>query len=171
MAQQKKQGSPSSSTRSAPRSSRSSNGSSASARTSHSPRKRSNAPRSSTEGRATKATSATREGARTVGAVAKKATVPALAAGVGLAGFAGGVALAGRNSRKRVLGIPLPTKSGTQTVSKNLVEATENVSRFGEGMGSLAAEVRRVRDGLAAGGDEKRRSPIEVVLQGLTARR
>ena len=55
-------------------------------------------------------------------------------------------------------------------VSKNLVEASKNVGSFGEGMGSLAAELRRVREGVATAGETKR-SPIEVVLQGLTTRR
>ena len=103
--------------------------------------------------------------------MAKKAKGPALAAGVGLAGLAAGLGLAGRNSRKRVLGVPMPTKSGTQAVSKNLAEAAKNVGSFGEGMGSLAAEVRKVREGVAGGDAERRRSPIEVVLQGLTRRR
>jgi hypothetical protein len=55
-------------------------------------------------------------------------------------------------------------------VSKNLAEASKNVGSFGEGMASLAAEVRRVREGVAGGDAGKRRSPIEVVLQGLTKR-
>lgn len=97
--------------------------------------------------------------------------MPVLAAGMGLAGLAGGVALAGRNSRKRVLGVPMPTKSGTEAVSKNLADAAKNVGSFGEGMGSLAAEVRKVREGIGDGDAAKRRSPIEVVLQGLTRRR
>ena len=103
--------------------------------------------------------------------MAEKAKVPALAAGAGLAGLAGGVVLASRNSRKHVLGVPMPTKSGTQAVSKNLADAAKNVGSFGEGMGSFAGEVRKVREGLAEGDAEKRRSPIEVVLQGLTRRR
>ena len=107
----------------------------------------------------------------TVGDVAKKARVPALAAGVGLAGLAGGALLAGRDSRMRVLGVPMPTKRGTQAVSENLAEAAKNVGSFGEGMGSLAAEVRKVREGVAGDDAEKRRSPVEVVLQGLTKRR
>jgi hypothetical protein len=63
-------------------------------------------------------------------------------------------------------------------VSKNLAEATKNVRSFGQGMESLAGEVRKVREGFvgaaagnAGGGAENRRSPIEVVLQGLTRRR
>jgi hypothetical protein len=102
--------------------------------------------------------------------VGKKAKVPALAAGAGLAGLAGGVLLAAHNSRKRVLGVPMPTKSGTRAVSKNLAEATKNVGSFGEGMASLATEVRKVREGVAGGDGEKGRSPVEVVLQGLTRR-
>jgi hypothetical protein len=110
--------------------------------------------------------------------VAQKAKVPALAAGAGLAGLAGGVALGRRNSRRRVLGMLVPTKKGTQAVSKSLADATKNARSFGEGMESLAGEVRKVREGFVqagaanAGGDaDSRRSPIEVVLQGLTRRR
>lgn len=113
-----------------------------------------------------------------LGDVAQKAKVPALAAGAGLAGLAGGVALARRNSPRRVLGVPVPGKSGTQAMSKSLAEATKNARSFGEGMESLAGEVRKVREGFAqagaanAGGNaDSRRSPIEVVLQGLTRRR
>jgi hypothetical protein len=106
------------------------------------------------------------------GGIAEKAKVPALAVSAGLLGLAGGVALTSRNSRKRILGVPMPTRSGTQAVSRNLADAAKNVESFGEGMGSLAAEVRRVRQGLAAEGEtEKHPSPIEVVLQGLTRRR
>jgi hypothetical protein len=108
---------------------------------------------------------------RRLGDAAKKAKVPALAAGAGIAGLAGGIALAGRSSGKRVLGMRMPTKSGTQEVSKHLAEATKNVGRLGEGMGSLSAEIRRVREGVANGSDSGSRSPIEVVLQGLTRRR
>ena len=86
--------------------------------------------------------------------------------------------LASRNSRKRVLGVPVPAKRGSQALTKNLAEATKNVRSFGEGMESLAGEVRKVRQGFVeagvangAGGAENRRSPIEVVLQGLTKRR
>jgi hypothetical protein len=122
-----------------------------------------------------RATGTVREGVKNAGSAlgdaSKKAKVPALAAGAGLAGLAGGVVLASRNSRKRVLGVAMPTKGVAQAVTKNLAEASKNVGSFGEGMGSLAAEVRRVREGMAESGGEDRRSPIEVVLQGLTSRR
>ncbi len=64
----------------------------------------------------------------------------------------------------------MPNGGAAHAVSKNLAEAAKNVGTFGEGMGSLAAEMRRVREGIAMAGDLKR-SPIEVVLQGLTRRR
>ncbi len=122
-----------------------------------------------------------REGVQNAGSAlgnaAEKAKVPALAVGAGLAGLAGGVALASRNSRKRVLGVPVTTR-GRRSLSKNLAEATKNARSLGEGMGSLASEVRTIRQGVAGGGvdqsgskPETRRSPIEVVLQGLTKRR
>ena len=129
----------------------------------------------SNQGAVASATNAAREGVKsagsTLGDVAKKARVPALAVGTGLAGVAGGVALVALKPKKRVLGVPLPTKSGTQAVSENLAAATKNVGNFGEGMTSLAAEIGRVREGIASGNGEKGRSPIEVVLQGLTKRR
>lgn len=102
--------------------------------------------------------------------IAQKAKTPALAAGAGLAGLAGGLALAKRTSRKRIPGVPVPNGGAAHAVSKKIVEASENVGSFGESMGSLAAELRRVRKGVATAGETKR-SPIEVVLQGLTTRR
>jgi hypothetical protein len=131
--------------------------------------------RQSSESPVARATGTVREGVKNAGSAlgdaTKHAKVPALAAGAGLAGLAGGVALASRTSRKRVLGLAMPTKGVAQAVTKNLAEATKNVGSFGEGMGSLAAEVRRVREGMAESGDDNQRSPIEVVLQGLTSRR
>ena len=102
--------------------------------------------------------------------VATKAKVPALAAGAGLVGLAGGVALASRTSRARILGIQMPSGTAAHAVSRNLADAAKSVGDFGEGMGSLAGEIRRLREGIADAG-EARRSPIEVVLQSLTRRR
>jgi hypothetical protein len=102
----------------------------------------------------------------TVVDVAKKAKVPAIATGAGLAGLAGGAMLATRGPRKRILGVPMPRKSTT----KNIANASKNVATFGEGMGSLASEVHRISTGLSEV-NAARRSPIEVVLDGLTHRR
>ena len=95
----------------------------------------------------------------TASELAKKAKVPAIAAGAGLVGLAGGAALGRRSANSR-------------TVGKKLGELAKNVGDLGEGVGSFAAEIRRVREGLAtADGEGPSRSPIEVVLQGLTSRR
>jgi hypothetical protein len=43
-----------------------------------------------------------------------------------------------------VLGTPMPTKPGTEAVSKNLADAAKHVGGFGEGMGSLAPSGKRL---------------------------
>jgi hypothetical protein len=114
---------------------------------------------------------ATAEGASAAASTAKKLKTPAIAAGAGIAGIAGGLALA-RDRRKRVLGIKLPVTNAT---SKNLVRASKNlagtaqqVGTTAERAGELAGEIRRVREALAT--DGQRRSPVEVLLEGLTTR-
>ena len=117
--------------------------------------------RSTTAKRSSSTTARARNGSGPKNAItemAKKAKVPAIAAGAGLAGLAGGAAL-GRRS------------SASQTVGKRLGEVAKSVGSLSEGVGSFAAEVRRVREGLAVAGEGRSRSPIEVVLQGLTSRR
>ena len=98
-----------------------------------------------------------------VGSTAKKLRTPALAAGAGLAGLAGGIALT-RSRQRKVLGVPLPGRGTT----KNLAGAAKNIGAVAEHAGHVAEQVRVV--GEALGGNEARRSPIEVVLEGLTRR-
>lgn len=140
----------------------------ATARKRTTPRKRSTPTKS--QGPVAEAAATAKDGAvsagSTVADAVKKAKVPLIAAGTGLAGLAGGAMLAGRNSRKRVLGVPMPRKSTT----KNIANASKNVATFGEGMGSLASEVHRITTGLSDA-SAGRRSPIEVLLDGLTNRR
>jgi hypothetical protein len=108
--------------------------------------------------RQSKSTASSRRDA--VAELARKAKVPAIAAGAGLAGLAGGAAL-GRRSH-----------NGTKSIGMKLGAVAKNVGELSEGVGSVAGEIRRVREGIAAdGGEAQRRSPIEVVLQGLTSRR
>jgi hypothetical protein len=52
--------------------------------------------------------------------------------------------------------------------SENLANAAKEIGAFGEHVGELANEIRVVREGVA---DRHSRSPIEVVLEGLTTRR
>jgi hypothetical protein len=112
-----------------------------------------------------------------IGEAASKAKGPALTGGAALAGLVGGVALAARSGRRKVLGVPIP---GTRrplvqiktprrnNVAKDVVKAAGNMGKAGGQMAELASEVRQAREQLDA---RQRRSPIEVVLQGLTSRR
>jgi hypothetical protein len=109
-----------------------------------------------------------------VGNIASKAKGPALATGAAAAGLAGGMLIASRRSRPKLFGVvPGPRPGSTmESFGKGLLRASENVGKASENVGALSAEVRRVREGIEAGGaDSKRRSPIEVVLEGLTHRR
>jgi hypothetical protein len=107
---------------------------------------------------------------RTVGNIASKAKAPALATGAAAAGLAGGMFIASRKSRTKLFGVlPLPRPGGTmESVGKGLLKASENVGQASQSVGQLTEEVRRMREGIEA--DNKRRSPIEVVLDGLTHR-
>jgi hypothetical protein len=108
---------------------------------------------------------------RAVGSAANAAKLPAVAGGAALAGLVGGMAIA-RRGRRRVLGVPIPgtarplvkiKRRGPGT--RELIKAAGNTGRQ---MAELTSEVRLAREQLQSG---RRRSPIEVVLDGLTARR
>jgi hypothetical protein len=105
----------------------------------------------------------------TLGNAASRAKVPLLAGGAALAGAAGGMAFGARQARRH--------RSGTTAVSRrpqvklkssDLARAAKEVGRFGAQMGHLASELQQTRE--SANG-ARRRSPVEVVLEGLTARR
>jgi hypothetical protein len=109
-----------------------------------------------------------------IGTVAGKAKVPAAAGGAALAGLVGGVAIATRGGGKRkLLGMPVP---GTRRPLVKLKVKTprrkagpKDLVKAGSQMAELATEMRLAREQLNSGG--RRRSPVEVVLEGLTARR
>jgi hypothetical protein len=105
---------------------------------------------------------------QTVGKAAGKAKVPLIASGAAIAGVAGGIALASRQDRHRRLAMAM-RKPRIKLTSKDVAKATKEVGHFSSQMGQLTAELRRARE--ANGGSAKRRSPIEIVLDGLTARR
>jgi hypothetical protein len=104
---------------------------------------------------------------RAVGGAANAAKVPALAGGAALAGLVGGVALA-RGGRRKVLGVPIPGTSRPLVKINGRGSGTKQLMKTGRQMAELAIEVRQARQQLAT---ESKRSPIEVVLDGLTARR
>jgi hypothetical protein len=141
-------------------------------------RKRSQAKRSSNSDQSitAKAANGASQVADTAKGVAGKAKGPALAVGAAAAGVAGGMALKGKLSRKSVLGVKVPrsvdARSITKTVgeaSKKFAEASKGMSRDLDRAGDQAERLGRIlsRDDRD---DSGRRSPIEVVLDGLTHR-
>lgn len=97
-----------------------------------------------------------------VGRAVGKAKVPLMAGGAALAGAAGGLALGARQAHR---------KNGLGGLgSKDLAKAARKAGDVGAQVGEIALEVRRARES-SNGNGRAHRSPIEVVLQGLTSRR
>lgn len=155
MAQTKARSKPKSKSRSKPKARSSSNGRSPKPKAS-SPAKPSSKPKAALE-----SVEQTAKGAgRTVGRAASKAKVPLVAGGAALAGVAGGIALGTRQAHRHrgVKGID----------SDDLAKAARKVGDIGVQVGEVALEVRRRR---AEPNGKVHRSPVEVVLDGLTSRR
>jgi hypothetical protein len=117
---------------------------------------------------------ATTKGAKTAGdavtSTAKKLKTPLIATGTGLAGVAAGVALTQKN--KGISGIHLPSRGTRRATTKGLGEAAKNIGMLAERTGKVAQQVRVASEAIGEGGaPRKSRSPIEVVLEGLTSRR
>jgi hypothetical protein len=106
---------------------------------------------------------------KTISTVAGKVKGPALAAGgAALAGLAGGIAVQSkRHSGRKILGMRVG--NGVGKAGKNLADAGQSVGRFSENLGEFATEMRKTRE--AIDNRAKHRSPVEVLLQALTARR
>jgi hypothetical protein len=115
---------------------------------------------------------ATAKGAKTAGgaitSVAKKLKMPLIAAGTGAAGLAAGVALSQKKGRG-ASSISLPSRSGTERAAKGLGEGAKNIGTLAERIGQVAEQVRVASEAVGEG-SRKSRSPIEVVLEGLTSR-
>lgn len=106
------------------------------------------------------------DAAGSVGRVASKAKTPLLAGSAAVAGVAGGIVL-GRSSKARARRPKVKLGPKVKIDSHDLAKAAKEVGQFGVDVGQLASELRKNRE--AANGAQ-RRSPIEVVLQGLTSR-
>lgn len=89
-----------------------------------------------------------------VGEAVARAKVPLIAGGSALAGAAGGLAVGVRRGRRRR--------------RADLVNAARSVGSLSAQVGQLASELQHGRGGPDGG---VHRSPIEVVLEALTARR
>jgi hypothetical protein len=110
-----------------------------------------------------------------VGKVASKAKVPLVAGGAAVAGAAGGMALAaaskqGRKKGMKSLKAAMPRKPKVKIKSKDLAKAAKEVGKVSAQVSEIANGIQRAQDS-SSNGDGKHRSPVEVVLQGLTARR
>ena len=105
------------------------------------------------------------------GDVASKAKLPLLAGGAALAGAAGGIALARQGNRSRGIARAM-RKPLIKLDADDVARAAKGVGRFSAQVGELATGVQRATESTNGNGNgHNRRSPVEVVLQGLTARR
>ena len=97
------------------------------------------------------------------GQAVRKAGVPALATGATLAGVAAGFALGARKGSGLGGLRPLTRRGG----ARDVLRAARGVETAACQAGELARELRLLR---RAALEAQKRSPIEVVLQGLTRR-
>ena len=115
-----------------------------------------------------------------VASVARRARGPALAAGAGAAGLVGGLALGSRMASKRrgmaallaprprVLGVPVGRKRGLARTASALGKVAQELGSATSQFSATGDDVRQIREQLDKA---NRRSPLEVVLDGLTHRR
>jgi hypothetical protein len=119
---------------------------------------------SSANGSGPRPAEALKQGAQRTTRAARKSGTPAIAAGAALAGLAAGAALASRG--RSVLGL-LDGAGGRRGTARTLLRASQQLNSATCSLNDLAGEIRKVRELAQAG---QNRSPIEVVLQGLTRR-
>jgi HAMP domain-containing protein len=115
--------------------------------------------------------SSTKEAGHAVSKAASNAKTPLLASGAALAGVAGGLAIGTMRSRRshfhKALGLKMPQGKRVKIRSRDVAKAAREVGALSQHVAELATELRRARENTNGG---KRRSPVEVVLNGLTAR-
>ena len=115
--------------------------------------------------------SSTKEAGQAVSKVASNAKTPLLASSAALAGAAGGLAIGAMRSRRsrspKVLGLKMPQGKRVKIRSRDVARAAREVGALSQHVAELATELRHARENTNEG---KRRSPVEVVLNGLTAR-
>jgi hypothetical protein len=105
-----------------------------------------------------------------VAAAARRAKGPALTAGATVAGLAGGLALGARlgSKRRKVLGLPIGSRNGLVRTAEALGQAAQRLSEATNQVSATSNDVRQIREELDKA---NRRSPLEIVLDGLTHRR
>jgi hypothetical protein len=120
--------------------------------------------RSSSNGSGAGPAEAVKQGARKTSRAARKSGSPAIAAGAALAGLAAGAVL---SSRTRSLSGVLHGAGRQPGTAATLLRASQQLNAATCSLNELTGEIRKIRELAQAG---KNRSPIEVVLQGLTRR-
>jgi hypothetical protein len=108
---------------------------------------------------------------KSVGRAVKKARVPLLAGGAVIAGAAGGAALASRQSHRHRGFANGIAHSVRKIDADDVAKAAKRVGDATARAGQFAADFQRARETSNGVANGKHRSPVEVVLQGLTARR
>lgn len=106
---------------------------------------------------------------RDFGKAASKAKAPLLASGAALAGAAGGLAIGAMRSRRphRVLVPKAIQRKRVKISSQDIAKAARGIGTVSRHVADLTSEMndeQRPKNG-------KRKSPVEVVLEGLTTRR
>jgi hypothetical protein len=129
---------------------------------------------------ASSAVAKAKETGDSIATAARRAKGPMLTVGATAAGLAGGLALGSRAASKRhgigalfapqrrVLGVPVGRKNGVAKTAKALGQVARELSSATNQVSATTDEVRQVREELEK---TTRRSPIEVLLDGLTHRR
>jgi hypothetical protein len=102
--------------------------------------------------------------------VASKARRPALTAGATAAGLAGGLALGARlgSKRRKLLGLPIGRKRALVQAAEAVADVARELGKARKQAASVGADVREIREQVD---QANRRSPVEVLLDGLTHRR
>jgi len=109
--------------------------------------------------------------ARNVGDAASKAKTPLLAGGAALAGAAGGLAIGAMRSRHSTVRKAMPKPLRAKRIHVNSKDVAKMARRIGT-VSRHVADLTGEMDGSdAERSNGKRKSPVEVVLDGLTARR
>ena len=135
--------------------------------------------KSSSNGTAPAVGSAVKQAGDTAAGAAKRARGPMLAAGAAAAGLAGGLVAGSRRGSKRrgfglidrrpkVLGVRVGPKSGALKAAELLRDGARHLDSATSQVSGATSDVRELNDQLDR---LNRRSPLEVVLDGLTHRR
>lgn len=119
------------------------------------------------EGKAKDASKSVGQAGKDVGRAVSRARVPLLASGAAIAGAAGGAVLASRQAHRHG-GLAGAVR---KIEADDVARAARRVGDVSARMGQFAVDLQHAREASNGTGNGGHRSPVEVVLQGLTTRR